>query len=121
MRLASPMLMVLAVMLLAACGQPEPKGHGDLPAMMLERDPSPDPALVAWANCLQTVTTCLDGGGEVRRCATAEACGANCVASLKGALTDARGRAEELDAFERVFINPGAVCRPSAGKSAVKS
>ena len=121
MRLANPTVMAFAVMLLAACGQPEPKGHGDLPAIMLERDPSPDPALVAWASCLQTVTACLDGGGEIRRCTTAEACGAQCVSALDGALNGAVGREAELDAFERVFVNPGAVCRPAAGKPAVRS
>jgi len=118
MRLAGPVLVLAILALLLGCGKPQPPGHGDLPAMVLERDPDPDPAVLAWAGCIQKVTGCLQSGGEIRACTTIEACGERCVGALGQALGGAVGREAELDAFERVFIRPGAICRPAGAASA---
>lgn len=114
MRLAVPVLVLAILALLLGCGKPQPPGHGDLSALVIERDPNPDPALIAWAGCIQTVTGCLQSGGEIRACATIQACGERCVGVLGQALDGAVGREAQLDAFERVFIRPGATCRPPA-------
>lgn len=107
------LLALAAALLVAGCGAPErPPGHASLPAIALERDPNPDPAVVAWAGCLETVAACLEGGGQVRRCATVKACGSRCVNALNIALAGKSGREAELAAFESVFVNRGAVCRP---------
>lgn len=114
-RLDAVVLIGLALLACAACKPSEPPGTDrSLTAAMLEVDPSPDPALVAWGGCLDAVTQCLEGGGEIRQCASAERCGADCAAALDRALVGASGREAQLDAFESVFINPDAVCRPKS-------
>lgn len=104
--------LVMLTVLVAGCGDGERiASDRQLPAVVFEVDPDPDPKVVAWAGCLDQVTTCIDGGGTVRGCTTAEACGQDCVSALDRALVGAEGLEAELDAFESVFINPGAVCR----------
>lgn len=107
-------LALQSVLMAGGCGQGEPPSNDrNLPTRVLRVDPDPDPAVMAWAGCLDTVTRCIEGGGEVRGCATATACGAGCVTALDRALQGATTREAELDAFESVFISPGAVCRPA--------
>lgn len=99
---------------IAAC-EDRPRNDRSLPSVMLEKDPDPDPEVIAWAQCLDAVTVCLDRGGELKTCASATACRAECVAELDRRLDPRADRAAQLDAFEAVFITPGAVCRPEAG------
>ncbi len=109
-------LVLLAVIALGGCGESErPLNDRSLPGQILEVDPDPDPKVMAWAGCLDTVTQCVEAGGEVRTCTTVTACGADCVTALDRALAGANGREAELDAFESVFVAPGAVCRPVEG------
>jgi|GEM_PF-6229896 len=107
-------MVLTALMALSGCGEPESHASDrDLPGLLLEPDPAPDPAVVAWAGCLDAVTGCIEAGGNVRTCTTTEACGAACVTALDRALVGADGVEAELDAFESVFVTPGAVCRPA--------
>lgn len=107
------LLTVLAALPASGCGDGKKAvGHSDISARVLKIDPNPDPAVVKWAGCLDTVTSCVQAGGDVGACATAEACEARCVEALQTALKGASGREAQLDAFETVFIRPGAVCRP---------
>jgi len=108
-----PFPFALALLVIAGCGddkvQPD---HINLPGEVFRVNPDPDPAVMAWAGCLDAVTQCIESGGTVRTCATATSCGPHCVAALEQALEGASGREAELDAFETVFVAAGAVCRP---------
>jgi len=107
-------MVLTALTVLVGCSEPTPHASDrDLAGLMLEVDPDPDPKVVAWAGCLDQVKNCVEGGGKVRACTTAEACGPACVAALDRALVGAAGVEAELDAFESVFVTPGAVCRAS--------
>ncbi len=107
-------MVLTALMVLLGCSEPTPHASDrDLAGLLLEVDPDPDPKVVAWAGCLDRVKNCVDGGGKVRACTTAEACGPSCLAALDRALAGADDLEAELDAFESVFVTPGAVCRPS--------
>ena len=109
-------LTLLALLAATGCGEPErPTNDRSLAGQVLEVNPAPDPRVMAWAGCLDTVTQCVQAGGQVRTCTTATACGADCVTALDRALVGASGREAELDAFETVFIDPGGVCRPVEG------
>lgn len=103
---------VLAVLAIAGCEDKVQSDHMSLPGEVFRVNPDPDPEVMAWAGCLDAVTQCLEGGGSVRSCTTATSCGAGCVTALERALEGASGREAELDAFESVFVAPGAVCRP---------
>ena len=105
---------LMALIPVLGCSEPDRRSSDrDLPGIVFEVDPDPDPRIVAWAGCLDTVTSCMEGGGTVRTCTTAEACGAHCVAALDRALDGAAGIEAELDAFESVFVTPGGLCRVS--------
>jgi hypothetical protein len=116
LRLSVVGLALLAALSASGCGDGDkPRKDSDLPGAVLKIDRNPDPEVLAWAGCLETVTQCLEAGGQVKACTTAKACGADCVSALDRALVGATGRDAELDAFETVFIAQGAACRP-AGK-----
>ncbi|MBX3479362.1 MAG: hypothetical protein KF842_03110 [Caulobacter sp.] len=120
MKRRAAVLLLTALTGLAASGCGDGKkavGHQDITAQVIQVDPNPDPAVVRWAGCLETVTRCVEAGGEVGACATPEACEPRCVTALNTALEGVSGREARLDAFETVFIRPGAVCRP-VGKPA---
>lgn len=109
-------MVMTALMVLIGCSEPDRHSSDrELPGLMLEVDPDPDPKVVAWAGCLDQVKNCVESGGKVRACTTAEVCGPTCVAALDRALVDVDSVEAELDAFESVFVTPGAVCRPEAG------
>lgn len=109
-------LVLLALLAAAGCGQrDQPSNDRSLPGQVLQVNPDPDPRVMAWAGCLDTVTRCVEAGGQVRVCTTVTACGADCVTALDRALAGTSGREAELDAFESVFVAPGAVCRPVEG------
>ena len=104
---------VLTVLAIAGCGDDRVQSdHMSLPGEVFRVNPDPDPEVMAWAGCLDAVTQCLEGGGTVRICTTAASCGPRCVTALEQALEGASGQEAELDAFETVFVAPGAVCRP---------
>lgn len=106
-------LALLVPLLAGGCGDDKAQpDHMSLPGEVLRVNPDPDPKVMAWAGCLDAVTQCLETGGTVRTCTTAASCGPRCVAALDRALEGASGREAELDAFEKVFVAPGAVCRP---------
>jgi hypothetical protein len=104
---------LLVGLIAAGCGDDKAQpDHMSLPGEVLRVNPDPDPRVMAWAGCLDAVTQCLETGGAVRTCTTAASCGPRCVTALDRALEGASGREAELDAFEEVFVAPGAVCRP---------
>lgn len=112
----SDWLLLFALLGAAGCGEADrPANDRSLSRQVLQVNPAPDPRVMAWAGCLDTVTQCMESGGQVRTCTTAGACGADCVTALDRALVGASGPEAELDAFESVFIDPGAVCRPVEG------
>ena len=105
-----------ALLVVAGCGeQDRATNDRSLSRQVLQVNPAPDPRVMAWAGCLDSVTQCMEAGGQVRTCTTVKACGADCVTALDRALVGASGLEAELDAFESVFINSGAVCRPVEG------
>lgn len=101
------------IVLLSACGRPEPMaGHGEMASLVFETNPDPDPEVMAWAGCLDTVMNCMDGGGELQACVTVDACGADCVGALAAQLAGVDDIEARLDVFESVFVSEDAVCRP---------
>lgn len=116
---SSAMAAVLALSILGsgltACGDRDrPPNDRSLASAMLEVNPDPDPEVIAWARCLDAVTACLDRGGELKTCASPAVCRPECVAELDRRLDVQADQEAQLDAFEAVFIAPGATCRPEA-------
>ena len=77
-------------------------------------NPAVDDPIAQWGDCLESVLSCLErDGGRLAPCIDDAACPAECKAVFR---TRAAGAADEdarADAFEAVFVDRAAPCRPA--------
>jgi hypothetical protein len=79
----------------------------------LQVNPNVDDPIAQWGLCLDEVMTCLEAGGAAMDCAdTAATCPALCAQEFRARAEGLSEESQRIAAFEAVFVQPGAPCRP---------
>ena len=86
-------------------------GHG-APGIEIYYDPERNDAIVRWGNALGGIVACADGGNTLGACVAAAAVEQSC----KDEFVRLSGLADELAAFDAVFLTAGGPCRPEDGQ-----
>lgn len=86
-------------------------GHGD-PGVELYFDPERNDAIVRWGNALGEMMDCADGGETIATCVGLAPVEQSC----KDEFDRLVGLANELAAFDAVFLTAGSPCRPEEGQ-----
>ena len=75
-------------------------------------NPAVDDPVAQWGDCVASVIQCVETDQAPASCIRNSACPANCLAALEQQVPDDANEQAALDAFEALFIRPGASCRP---------
>lgn len=86
-------------------------GHGE-PGIELYFDPERNDAIVRWGNALGEIMECADGGETIAACVAV----AEVEQSCKDEFDRLTGLANEIAAFDAVFLTAGSPCRPEEGQ-----
>ena len=86
-------------------------GHGG-PAIEIHFDPERNDAIVRWGNALGEIMDCADGGETIAACVAV----AEVEQSCKDEFDRLTGLANEIAAFDAVFLTVGSPCRPEEGQ-----
>jgi hypothetical protein len=70
-------------------------------------------AIVEWAQCLDDARACFEQGGDIPACMESSRCEARCLEDFRQRVDGSVSLTGQLDAFESVFVNDDAMCRPS--------
>lgn len=89
-------------------------GHHVVGGLVLRYNPAVDDPIAQWGDCLESMLVCLEGGSEARACMDEAACPTACKRLVEGHAGGATDKSDIVAAFERVFIDEGAPCRPVA-------
>lgn len=86
-------------------------GHGG-PAIEIHFDPDRDDAIVRWGSALGEIMDCADGGETIAACVAV----ADIEQICKDEFDRLTGLANEIAAFDAVFLTAGSPCRPEEGQ-----
>lgn len=86
-------------------------GHGE-PGIEVHYDPERNDAIVRWGHALGDVIACADGGDTITACVADAPFDQSC----KDEFDRLSGLADELAAFDAVFLSAGSPCRPQEGQ-----
>lgn len=86
-------------------------GHGE-PGIELYYDSERNDAIVRWGNALGEIMDCADGGETIAACVAV----AEVAQSCKDEFDRLTGLANEIAAFDAVFLTTGSPCRPEEGQ-----
>ena len=86
-------------------------GHGE-PGIEVHYDPERNDAIVRWGHALGGVISCADGGSTITACVAESPFDQSC----KDEFDRLSGLADELAAFDAVFLTAGSRCRPQEGQ-----
>ena len=86
-------------------------GHGQ-PTVEIYYDPERDDAIVRWGRALGGIIACADNGDTITTCVAAAPVEQSC----KDEFDRLVGLANELAAFDAVFLTAGSPCRPQEGE-----
>ena len=86
-------------------------GHGGA-AIEVHFDPERNDAIVRWGNALGNIMDCADGGETIAACVAVADVDPSCKEEFDR-LTDL---ANEIAAFDAVFLTTGSPCRPEEGQ-----
>ena len=87
-------------------------GGAGQPAVDIFYDPERDDAIVRWGNALGGVIACADGGDTITACVDAAPFEQSC----KDEFDRLSALADELAAFDAVFLTAESPCRPQEGQ-----
>jgi len=88
------------------------RGHGS--AVEFQYNPKVDDAVAQWSDCIADVIACIDSDKALPNCVDTARCPTPCKTRFTEAATGAADTEAQLDAFEAVFIDESADCRPSS-------
>lgn len=86
-------------------------GHGG-PSIEVHFDPERNDAIVRWGNALGDIMDCADGGETIAACVSV----AEVVQPCKDEFDRLTDLANEIAAFDAVFLTVGSPCRPEEGQ-----
>lgn len=86
--------------------------HNGGPGVALYIDPERNDAVVRWGNALGEIINCADSGETITACVVAAPVEQAC----KDEFDRLTGLANELAAFDAVFLTAGSPCRPEEGQ-----
>lgn len=93
-------------------GRTAPLAHTQM-QLIIRANPAIDDPIAQWGDCLESVLGCFERDGALAPCVEQAACPAQCKAlfrSRAAAAVDENGR---VDAFDAVFVDRAAPCRPA--------
>jgi hypothetical protein len=77
-------------------------------------NPKVDDPVAQWGDCIASVLACIDGGSDASGCVVAGQCPVPCQQRVASALGGASSEEAALAAFEKVYMQSGADCRPGS-------
>jgi hypothetical protein len=81
-------------------------------ALRVRVNPAIDDPIAQWGDCLESVLVCFEAQGTLAPCVEAAQCPPACKAHFAAQAAGAADEAARLDAFDALFLDPAAPCRP---------
>lgn len=88
-------------------------GHGATDGVRVLQNPTLDDEVTRWAACLDVARQCFEGESDVAACLVESGeCPDSCTGAFENRYDSAASLSANLDAFEAVFMDDAAICRP---------